>query len=67
MNSLKFRFVKTLYFMIKENSTMASFETHHAILNYNAIFDTGCKRLQSCIKMQPKIGMQPINKLELVK
>lgn len=46
---------------------MASFETHHAILNYNAIFDTGCKRLQSCIKMQPKIGMQPINKLELVK
>ena len=23
-------------------------------LNYNAIFDTRCKRLQSCIKIQPK-------------
>lgn len=27
-------------------------------VNYNAIFDTGCIGLQSCIEMQPKMGMQ---------
>ena len=35
-------------------------------LNYNAIFDTGCKRLQSCIEMQPEMGMQPSNKREFI-
>ena len=31
-------------------------------MNYNAFFDTSCKRLQSCSKMQPKKGMQPYHK-----
>ena len=30
----------------------------------NAIFDTGCIGLQSCIEMQPKKCMQPTDKLE---
>jgi len=33
-------------------------------MNYNAIFDTGCKWLQSCIEMQPQKCMQPPDKLE---
>ena len=32
----------------------------------NAIFDTGCIGLQSCIEMQPKKCMQPTDKLEFV-
>ena len=32
----------------------------------NAIFDTGCIGLQSCIEMQPKKCMQPTDKSELV-
>ena len=35
-------------------------------LDYNTIFDTGFKRLQSCTKMQPKKEMQPIDNSELV-
>ena len=31
-------------------------------MNYNTIFDTGCIGLQSCIEMQPKMGMQPKQK-----
>ena len=37
----------------------ASYHNYGAYLNYNAIFDTGCRRLQSCIKIQPKMVMQP--------
>ena len=33
-------------------------------MDYNAIFDTGCIGLQSCIEMQPKKCMQPSDKLE---
>ena len=32
--------------------------TGFSFVNYNAIFDTGCIGLQSCIEMQPKMGMQ---------
>ena len=32
----------------------------------NAIFDTGCIGLQSCIEMQPKKCMQPTDKLEFM-
>ena len=34
------------------------------VLATNAIFDTGCIGLQSCIEMQPKKHMQPTDKLE---
>lgn len=45
----------------KEEALASSF-----YLNYNAYFDTGCKRLQSCIEMQPEMGMQPSNKREFI-
>ena len=35
-------------------------------VDYNAIFDTGCIGLQSCIEMQPKKCMQPTDKLEFM-
>lgn len=35
-------------------------------LDYNAIFDTGCIGLQSCIEMQPKKCMQPTDKLKFI-
>lgn len=37
-----------------------------SFLPTNAIFDTGCIGLQSCIEMQPKKCMQPTDKLEFV-
>ena len=41
-------------------NTMVSYQNHRADMNYNAIFDTGCRRLESCTQMQPKNGMQPL-------
>lgn len=47
------------------NITIDEISSSTVGLNYNAIFDTGCKRLQSFIEMQPKMEMQPTDKLEL--
>lgn len=34
-------------------------------MNYNAIIDTGCNWLQSCMKMEPGKVMQPTDKIEI--
>ena len=36
------------------------------LLATNAIYDTGCIGLQSCIEMQPKKCMQPTDKLGFI-
>ena len=47
-------------FFCKEKSEWSKV---HSDVATNAIFDTGCIGLQSCIEMQPKKCMQPTDKL----
>ena len=54
-------------FLIKRKERKLQYQWYHNFRSYlvtNAIFDTGCIGLQSCIEMQPKKCMQPTDKLE---
>lgn len=53
-------FHRCLRKMKKHDGPVPAASEHRAYLIYNAIFDTGCRRLQSCIEMQPTDKLESI-------